>query len=103
MVDRPKFGRAPTSAGSLDQRGFRRNDGPPVTGRPVSGATVVFTLAPPGLDAQNFTTTSNADGIARWDGVTITGASRGNGWVTARAELGGGLEAALATKGFSVK
>ena len=72
-------------------------------GRPVDdGATVTFTLAPPGLDAENYTTTT-VDGVARWDGVLIQGAARGNGWVTARAELGGGLEPALATKALTIK
>ena len=72
-------------------------------GRPVEdGATVVFTLAPPGLLAENYTTTT-VDGIARWDGVLIQGASKGNGWVTARAELGGGVETALASKALVIK
>ena len=41
-------------------------------GRPVDGASVTFTLAPPGLDADTYATTT-VDGVARWDGVLIPG------------------------------
>ncbi len=71
-------------------------------GRPIDGATVTFTLTLPGLDTVTYTT-QTADGVARWEGVLIQGASKGNGWVTARAELAGGLAPALATGSLSIK
>jgi hypothetical protein len=74
-------------------------------GRPVSDATVVFSISPPGLPTDTYTTTTSADGIARWDGYVIAreGAGKGNGFVTARADLGPGISAAIATKAFTVE
>lgn len=71
-------------------------------GRPLDGVAVTFTLSPPGLGTETYSTVSK-DGIARWDGVLIQGASKGNGYVTARADLTGGLAPALATKPLLVK
>jgi len=72
-------------------------------GKPVDGATVVFSISPPGLPTDTYTTTT-VDGIARWDGYVIAhdGAARGNGFVTARADLPAGVASAIATKGFDI-
>jgi hypothetical protein len=71
-------------------------------GRPLDDVLVTFTLSPPGLGTETYSTTS-VNGIARWDGVLIQGASKGNGYVTARAELTDGLAPALATKPLTIK
>jgi hypothetical protein len=71
-------------------------------GRPLDDVPVTFTLSPPGLSTETYPTRT-VDGIARWDGVLIQGASKGNGYVTVRAELTGGLAPAVATKPLKVK
>lgn len=71
-------------------------------GRPLDDVPVTFTLSPPGLSTETYST-QTVDGIARWDGVLIKGANRGNGYVTARADLTDGLTPALATKPLTIK
>lgn len=71
-------------------------------GRPLDDVPVTFTLSPPGLSTATYPTRT-VDGIARWDGVLIQGANKGYGYVTARAELAGGLAPAVATKPLKVK
>jgi len=73
-------------------------------GQPVSGATVVFSISPPGLPTETYETVT-IDGSARWDDVVIAreGAVRGNGWVTAVAQLGAGIAAAVSTKPFTIE
>jgi len=67
-------------------------------GQPVDGVTVVFSISPPGLPTDTYEAVTTG-GSARLDDVVIPreGAARGNGFVTARAELGPGI-AASATK-----
>ena len=75
-------------------------------GRPVAdGVLVVFSISPPGFLSTETYETQTVDGFARWDDVVIAreGAMKGNGFITARAELGAGIAAANATKPFSIE
>lgn len=75
-------------------------------GRPVAdGVLVVFSISPPGFLSTETYETHTVDGVARWDDVVIAreGAMKGNGFITARAELGAGIAAANATKPFSIE
>lgn len=72
-------------------------------GRPVKGATVVFTVAPPGSQAQVRETTTNKDGVASWSGFRIVkDAAVGPGLVTIRATLPDGRQL-TSTKRFRVE
>jgi hypothetical protein len=65
-------------------------------GRPIDGASVVFSLSPPGLPTTTYQATT-VDGVAAWRNVTIPreGATEGEGFVTARVTLpdGGTIQA----------
>jgi Glucodextranase, domain B len=43
-----------------------------VNGRPVDGATVVFSIAAPGQLTYNHASTTQGDGTARWSGIQLT-------------------------------
>lgn len=66
-----------------------------VDGKPADGVIVDFSLAVPGLEAEVWEATTDADGIATWDDVVIPrqGASAGDGLVTAVIDLGDGTPA----------
>jgi hypothetical protein len=53
-------------------------------GRPVEGATVSFTVAPPSQLTQTYSTTTSSDGTASWSRIKLTpsGATPGPGLVT---------------------
>jgi hypothetical protein len=59
--------------------------------RPVAGASVTFTLSPPGLPTSTYHAETDAQGIARWDGVGLSpdGAIAGKGFATVVATLPG--------------
>ena len=96
--------RTKVKMGDLPQSINVRFDLTDPNGQPVNGVTVVFSFSPPGLPTETYESVT-VDGSARWDDVAIPreGAVRGNGFVTARAELGAGIAAASATKPFSIE
>lgn len=62
-------------------------------GRPIRGATVVFTFGPPGLPAQVRERTTSKQGLASWSGIRIVeDAVAGRGLVTVRVTLPNGRE-----------
>lgn len=59
-------------------------------GAPVEGATVTFSLSPPGLPTSTYQATTTA-GHAGWKGATLSdGLQAGDGFVTARVTLADG-------------
>lgn len=74
-------------------------------GKPVDDVLVVFSISPPGFLSTETYETRTVDGIARWDDVVIAreGALKGNGFITAQAELGAGITVVKASKPFSIE
>ncbi|MFN8517949.1 MAG: hypothetical protein U0667_00860 [Chloroflexota bacterium] len=71
-------------------------------GRPIKGADIVFTVAPPGVQAQVREATTSRDGTAGWSGFRVVkDVSTGDGLVTIRVTLPDG-RALTSTKHFKV-
>jgi hypothetical protein len=71
-------------------------------GRPIRGADIVFTVAPPGMQAQVREATTSRDGTASWSGFRVVkDVSTGDGLVTIRVTLPDG-RALTSTKHFTV-
>lgn len=88
---------------SLSRDGFRRSALPrhfdarvsvlDADGRPIKGARVVFTIAPPGTPAQIRETTTAKDGVATWSGFRVVkDAVKGTGLVTVLVTLSDGRQ-----------
>jgi hypothetical protein len=103
----------PEAALSLSRKVFKRPKLPrnldmhvtvrDAEGRPIKGATVVFTVAPPGTQAEVRKTTTAKDGQASWSGFRIVkDAAVGPGLVTIRVTLPDGRELTN-TKRFEVE
>lgn len=86
---------------TLSRAGFKRSKLPrqldarvsvlDADGRPVKGAEVVFTIAPPGPPIQIRQTTTSKDGVATWSGFRVVkGTVAGNGIVTVLVTLPNG-------------
>ncbi len=74
-------------------------------GKPANGAVVEFSISPPGLPAETWTATTDADGIAVWADVLLErqGATAGEGMVTARVELGDGAASLSVARTFQIQ
>jgi len=74
-------------------------------GKPANGAVVAFSISPPGLPAETWTATTDADGVAVWADVLLErqGATAGEGMVTARVELGDGAASLSVAKTFQIQ
>jgi len=74
-------------------------------GKPVDDVLVVFSISPPGFLSTETYETRTVDGLARWDDVVIAreGALKGNGFITAKAELGAGISTVKVSKPCSIE